>query len=402
MAAPPLTIKLRCTSWQQVSALYERDLLRSGLFLKSAAPPPIGTPVRINLTLPTQTLIVLSGRIASHVGRAELYGRGPGIDIKLQSVPNSALWLIESALASARSAGALPQESAHTASAQPGTGAAHGRGAGDMDMVSDDGLVAAEKELIHALQAEFDGMRKRNPFQVLGVDHRATDTDVRAAFAVLTKRFHPDRYTRYESREAHRLAAEIFILVRNAYQHLDTAAKRAHTHSVLLRRRAASQRSETMGQAAGAVPTQPAPPVPPAPAPRRPEGDDEPEEPTVEQEQSAPASPPTEIRPHDESPEGELARGYQLLEADRPGEARDIFKLASVRNPDDPRARIGLELSEGLIALGERDRLEAAQRFELVLELDPNNDQAARMLAEMRRQATAERKDHMARLLGQK
>ena len=59
-------------------------------------------------------------------------------------------------------------------------------------------------------------------------------------------------------------------------------------------------------------------------------------------------------------------------------------------------------MTEGLLALAQRDRLEAAQRFEAALELDPSNERAARELAEMRRQATNERKGLLSRLMGKK
>ena len=49
-----------------------------------------------------------------------------------------------------------------------------------------------------------------------------------------------------------------------------------------------------------------------------------------------------------------------------------------------------------------RDRLEAAQRFEAALEIDPSNERAARELADMRRQATNERKGLLSRLMGKK
>ncbi|MEZ4368237.1 MAG: hypothetical protein R2939_18460 [Kofleriaceae bacterium] len=53
-------------------------------------------------------------------------------------------------------------------------------------------------------------------------------------------------------------------------------------------------------------------------------------------------------------------------------------------------------------AMAARDRMEAAQRFEAVLEIDPSNERAARELAEMRRQATNERKGLLTKLLGKK
>ena len=51
-------IKLRCTSWGQLDAIYRRDLMRSAVFLKTKKPPPLGTSVRINLTLPSHAALL--------------------------------------------------------------------------------------------------------------------------------------------------------------------------------------------------------------------------------------------------------------------------------------------------------------------------------------------------------
>mgnify|MGYP003471844010 FL=1 len=91
-----------------------------------------------------------------------------------------------------------------------------------------------------------------------------------------------------------------------------------------------------------------------------------------------------------------------LLDAGRYDEALAVFKIYSRKNPSDRTARAGIELAEGLRALAQRDRLEAAQRFESVLEIDPTNERAARELAEMRRMATNERRGLLSRLMGKK
>ena len=93
----------------------------------------------------------------------------------------------------------------------------------------DDGqdVAAAEDELLAALTSELDSLRRLNPFQVLGVGYEAGDAEIRAAFAGLTKRYHPDRFTRYTSQELRGLAAEIFILIRDAYRRLGDEASRA-------------------------------------------------------------------------------------------------------------------------------------------------------------------------------
>ena len=91
--------------------------------------------------------------------------------------------------------------------------------------------------------------------------------------------------------------------------------------------------------------------------------------------------------------------------AGRQGRLDDALAAYRSRLEEEPeRSRVPrrLELVEGLKALAARDRLEAAQRFEAALELDPSNERAARELAEMRRQATNERKGLLSRLMGKK
>jgi thioredoxin-like negative regulator of GroEL len=92
----------------------------------------------------------------------------------------------------------------------------------------------------------------------------------------------------------------------------------------------------------------------------------------------------------------------ELLDQGRLDEASTGYKLMAKKHPNDRNVRAGVELCEGLRALAGRDRLEAAQRFEAALEIDPSNERAARELAEMRRQATNERKGLLSRLMGKK
>ena len=45
MSGAPLSIKLRCASWQQLATIYKRDLSRGSMFLKASTQPAIGTLV---------------------------------------------------------------------------------------------------------------------------------------------------------------------------------------------------------------------------------------------------------------------------------------------------------------------------------------------------------------------
>src|SRR6185436_10213561 len=97
MAEGALSIKLRCASWQQLATIYKRDLSHGIMFLKAATPPAVGTSVRIDLTLPSATVIALAGVVHSHINDPQ---RGAGVELKLDPIPAGSVWLIESALAS--------------------------------------------------------------------------------------------------------------------------------------------------------------------------------------------------------------------------------------------------------------------------------------------------------------
>jgi TolA-binding protein/Tfp pilus assembly protein PilZ len=420
MAEGPLSIKLRCASWQQLSAIYKKDLARGAIFLKTGKPPPMGTAVRIDLTLPTDSMIVLSGYIAEHVPEGGLGGRGPGVDVRLSAIPQSAMWLIETALASAQKGGQTPPVGVSTTAALPTIPA---------DAGLDDGndLAAAESELLTALTSEFESLKKLNPFQVLGVGYEASDSDVRAAFGELTKRYHPDRFARYRSQELRNFAAEIFILIRDAYRRIGDDKSRQQVVAGLGPRRMPGPPAPPAPARASTSPA--APPPAPRPTAARPSGPIDRASgpiaaPSNERASTAAGSPPpaprppeaplpqhnTERRPMVSAPPSVIDEGGKtdytaaesLLDSGKYDEALAVFKIYLRKNPADRVARSGIELAEGLRALAQRDRLEAAQRFEAVLEMDPSNERAARELSDMRRQATNERKGLLSRLLGKK
>lgn len=442
MGSPVLSIKLRCASWQQLSVIYKRDLCRQAIFLKTQSPPPIGVEVRIDLTLPSETTVTMTGWITGHVPPTD--SRGGGIDVKLAPLAPNSMWLIESALASEAKLRQDSKSDIHPA------------------LADRQELAHAEGELVSALSSEIDSLRRLNPFQVLGLGYEAGDLDVRAAFAELTKRYHPDRFARYQSAEPRRLAAEIFILIRDAYRKLGDPQTRATTLAAI--GRVGDPRAIPVMRT-GAVPvmrTGASQVVSRASIPARPEHSPLPVAhvpptsaagsgaqqalsgasgsssmpsasvlagPTVSA--SAPQPPPLPSRasapPHHaqgaaSSPSSqpnarattgaappvkpisdiEFAHLEQLLDAEAYDEALATFKSLAKRAPQDRHVRAGIELCEGFLAFAARDRLEAAQKFEAVLEIDPSNERAARQLAEMRRQATNERKGLLSRLMGKK
>ncbi len=446
MAAGALSIKLRCASWQQLATIYYRDLSRGTMFLKASNPPALGTNVRIDLTLPSSSVIVLTGTVHQHVSDAV---RGAGVELKLAPIPTGSVWMIESALASeARRESGAPAEPLKTSPVPTVTEGAD--------------VSEAEAELIRALAAEAESMKKLNPFLVLGVSYEVTDGEVRAAFGELTKKYHPDRFARYESTQLRAVAAEIFILIRDAYRRLGDAAGRGQALAALNKgsvpTRAAtanpagpqSRRTPPQGVPPGAIPRTPRAASEPgvidavprvtndvksgpiralaATAAQTPQRDPheagtvrKPPEPALldhkptplkqtgmipahvheagtvrKPDPTASTPPPMPIQP------GDTAAVDELIDAGKFEDALAAFRILAKKHPTERVYRAGIELAEGLKALALRDRLEAAQRFEAALEIDPSNERAARELAEMRRHATNERKGLLSRLMGKK
>jgi hypothetical protein len=416
------------------------------MFLKASTQPAIGTLVRIDLELPSATVIVLSGVITQHVTDPQ---RGVGVDLKLEPLPTKSVWLIESALAA---------ENKMRAATTGGT--ASTTSTGPVPMISDgQDVSAAETELVRALEAEAESLRKLNPFLVLGVGYETTDSDVRAAFGELTKRYHPDRFARYQSERLRQIAAEIFILIRDAYRKLADDAGRRQVLGAIGKsppKRPTPPQGKRVTTAATPVQRVAVPPV--APKVEPPTAKNPHDAPTNQSKASEalagtqlarsdqlaipvaaadPKSGPVRkvsdaksgpVRIPDKQPKQAAAaaavpptRGERkspsnpppvasestdsieiLLDDGKVDDALAAYKALSRKQPNDRVYRAGIELCEGLKALGVRDRLEAAQRFETALEIDPSNERAARELADMRRQATNERKGLLSRLMGKK
>jgi DnaJ-domain-containing protein 1 len=395
-----LRTKLRCATWHQLAIIYRRDLSRKAMFLKASTQPPIGTPVKIDLELPSGTVIELIGTIAKHTSDPQ---RGTGVELTLEPLPTQSVWLIESALAAVKT-GPVPRVSDAQSDAKSGLRA----------ITDGEDVAAAEQQLITALEAEADSLRRLNPFLVLGVSYETSDEDIRASFGELTKRYHPDRFARYQSPRLRQLAAEIFILIRDAYRKLADADSRAQmmaqlgvkppqrTHAVphgvpvskpprvVIPPKTEPLANTELARDGSAV--TPVADVRSAPVAMRPDA-----------RGASPRVPvPTVPLDVNRSEQADAAALEGLVEDGKLDQALAQYTAQAKKHPRERLFRAGIELCEGLRALAARDRMEAAQRFEAALEIDPSNERAARELAEMRRQATNERKGLLSRLIAKK
>ncbi len=438
MSGSPLNIKLNCKSWQQLSAIHSRDLCRGAFFLKTSKPPPLGTMVRISLTLPSGSTVELAGQIHKLIGEGELEGRGPGIDISIRKMPHSVMWLVESALSSAgfppgaksepaasatppaasaastapAAAGATATTPSATATAAPTpvTAAAPLTASppplppppapamnDDSPALEDnEALVSAEADLVKALWTELGGMSKMNAFQLLDLPTSAGDDEVRFAFQALSKKYHPDRFTQYESFEIRELANEVFILLRDAYRNIADHAGRQKLLATLPQ----AQLSRTPPPIpTRAVATPPPLPSPPKAMPAQPLGD------AVIQfaaPNTAAGTQPLDLStqaPAIGKDDDRVEFALRFLESGQYEQALRILRVEARKDPNNTRALAGVELAAGRLALADGDRMEAAERFEAALEIDPLNERAAREIAELSRHATSQRRSLLSKLM---
>jgi hypothetical protein len=364
----PLSVKLGCKSWQQLSAIYARDLSRGAFFLKSKNPPAKGTAIRITLALPSGSAINLRGQIQAIYGDGEFDGRGPGIDIMLEPIPQSVMWLLESALSSA---GLSPAPSTVGAPAPKSA-----RLPETPTLEEGDEWITAEGDLVQSLWQELTTMSKLNPFQLLGLPLEAGDGEIRSAFGSLSKTYHPDRFARYESFEIRELANEVFMLIRDAYRSIADEAGRQK----ILRKLQPKEHKRAKG----------------ANLPLSPRVDED--APTQHRGTPRRSTPP----PVAEAPardKNRLALGLGLLEGGQFRKALQILRAEARKDPPCVQAKAAVEVAEGKIALEAGDRMEAAQRFEQALDIDPSNERAAQEIAEMRRAATSQRRGLLTKLM---
>jgi CheY-like chemotaxis protein len=103
---------------------------------------------------------------------------------------------------------------------------------------------AEESALRAELAAMAERMRGADAFQVLGVERKAGEEEIRNAYANLAKRTHPDRFVS-ASAAAHRMAEEVFGLVSAAYEAIgDPAARATYLRGEADRRKLAEEMAE--------------------------------------------------------------------------------------------------------------------------------------------------------------
>jgi tetratricopeptide (TPR) repeat protein len=304
----------------------------------------------------------------------------------------STTWLIESALAAV-----AKQATAAAPAPKPAAPAAEA-----VDVPIDDASEAAgaAHELTASLEAELQGMQRQNPFQVLGVGYEAQDGDVRNAFTELSKKYHPDRFARLESERVRKLAAELFVCVRDAYKKIGDGTARAAVVASLRPRTVPRSAPPPLPPGVVGRGTQQAAQVPTAPAGGSKLNADDlfSDLGDVGPRAGATTAPPA-VELQETAATNEAER---LLQAGHYDQALAAFDSALRSTPNNRVARAGKALALGLKAVAGGDKAKAAQHFEAALEVDPLHEQATRELAALRRAMTDSRKGLLSKLLGKK
>ncbi len=112
----------------------------------------------------------------------------------------------------------------------------------------EEGAAQRRKEILDA----YEGLKKRNHFEVLGLARSATEVQVKEAYFRLARTFHPDVHHGASLGDLRDKLEAVFIRLGEAYEVLRSATSRASYEARL-----------GFAQAPGAVPQAPEPPAPP-------------------------------------------------------------------------------------------------------------------------------------------
>ena len=234
----PKPVRIQCKSWEHLVTLHARNLSRGGIFVKTASPLEVGTHVEVQLGLPDGRSLALEAEVARVVAPERGESREPpGMALRFLAIDADRQRAFEAALADA---------AAHAEGSVARAAPAPAR-ASSSDPV--------EEAVLREVRADVARMREASRHEILGVAATASAAELRAAYAQLARRYHPDLYVRYRSELVVDAAIDAFTLVQQAYERLVTAATpaaaapRTAARTLLTERLSASD-AAAVGQAA--------------------------------------------------------------------------------------------------------------------------------------------------------
>jgi tetratricopeptide (TPR) repeat protein len=247
-----------------------------------------------------------------------------------------------------------------------------------------------DAEVWALLEAELERLGRVDPFEALGLEYEANEADIRRAFLTATKVFHPNRFARRD-REVLRVANEVYLRVKQAYQAIEQPEPRSR---VLAKLGKGSASQKTVGapappspdrtRAVGTSPPEPATgPAPraasesPAPAPARP---------PVRRETTA-ADVAQQVLDRQRGARLELDQAKQLLLDGQLEQARRRIHAIAAEHPSIKLFRAWLHYAIGRQREAEKQPERARTEYRRALELDDTFEEAARAMGRLPKEA---------------
>jgi hypothetical protein len=208
-------LRVRCTSWDQVEAFYQRKL-RRGRYLSMRVPftPDKNSELTIGLELPSQLVVAIDGTVLVVAPGDD--GDRTGIEINLHGMTPELTARLEALVADGRASERL----ARPTPPPPMTLPEHIEPSVTPPVEPLDEATAAR---FLGLEAELRRLRELPAHEVLGVPWDAGPAEVRRAWIALGRRFHPDNVARHGAAALAHVAEELTIHVNRAYDRLRAA-----------------------------------------------------------------------------------------------------------------------------------------------------------------------------------
>ncbi|MBI4511470.1 MAG: J domain-containing protein [Deltaproteobacteria bacterium] len=224
------SIRVKCVSWEQVEALYQRKLKGDLLLIRMPIRPALGDLVSVTLDLPSGLLFTLGGQV-TRLGAADKDGKyavvlqlsRPGDEVRdrLSRLVTEAAE--ENPVVAVRPP--IPEAEQRPASAsQSVADRAATESVRPVPVFKIEDVLPAERSVYLSLEQAKRQLLGLKTHEVLGIASDADLSAVRGAYFALAKTYHPDIFGRYRSKAVRAIAAEVFLHVNRAYDRLRDAA----------------------------------------------------------------------------------------------------------------------------------------------------------------------------------
>ncbi len=242
------------------SELPGEHLRQEGLFVPTPEPLAVDREVELFLRSPAGS-IVLRGLVVQVIDCADAaaQGRSPGYGVLFLDLKDEQrAWITQTRAALQPPRRSIAQPAAPAVAAPAKTTPRIEDAVERARSARKVGTATLRTNTLTQLEAELASLKSRSPSELLGLAAPQDVEGAHRAFLVLSKRYHPHVYARYDSAEITRLATEIFIVYKRAYATIRSGGKDGGAQ-----RSVGSERPPAMSQAAPAAQRSASTPPPP-------------------------------------------------------------------------------------------------------------------------------------------